>query len=449
MVVGRFEADGLDLRAVHRFGNEVRFVSGRERWNPAALFEQIKHGIRLAADAVGAESIRSIGIDGWGVDVALLDAHGSLIEDPVCYRDRRTDGMLEELTRQVSRDEIYRRTGIQFLPINTSVQLFAQQRLGEWPAGVEHVMLLPDYFLYLLTGEIGCEWTNATTTQLVNVGTRDWDEFLLAELGLSRSLFSKPEAPGSRRGRLTPALQRELGLPAVDVIAPGTHDTASAVAGTALVDGFAFLSSGTWSLLGVNRDAPLLSPEAAACNFTNEGGLEGTFRLLKNVTGLWILESCMSVWDHDGVNLSHEQLQRQLAARSPGTAFIDPDDPRFLNPSDMVEEVREAVGESGCGEVCDTVDLAQIVLDSLARRYATVIGEIERVTGQEIRGLHIVGGGSRNSYLNRATAAATGLAVETGPVEATARGNLICQAIAAGRFADLRAAHTWLTRIRS
>jgi rhamnulokinase len=379
--------------------------------------------------------LASVGVDSWAVDYGLVDASGRLLEEPVCYRDARTDGVMEDVFAQVPRDEIFARTGIQFLKLNTLYQLVAQGRAG-WPAEASRLLMVPDLCHHRLCGAMVSEHTNATTTQLLDARCGEWDGDLLARLDLPAALMPPIVPAGRRLGGLDPALARRLGLSPMDVIAPATHDTASAVAGTPLEDGWAYVSSGTWSLIGVELARPLLGPEVARANFTNEGGVFGSTRFLKNVMGLWILESCRKEWGLDDPAARAAHLER-VAAVEAFAGFVSPDDERFFNPSSMAAELQAALRESGQAAPDDPVLLTRVILDSLALRYASVIDTIERLTGRAVPGVHIVGGGSRNDYLDQATANACGRPVQAGPVEATAIGNLLVQSLSSGGVASL------------
>jgi rhamnulokinase len=426
----RFGERALELEIVHRFPNGTRLCDGHERWDAHALFDGVLRGLRRAAE--GAE-LRSVGVDGWGVDYALVDAQGRLLEDPIGYRDRRTQGAMDAVFARVPRAEIFAATGIQSLPINTLFQLYAHVHAGTWPRGAARILLLPDWFHYQLAGEAVAERTIASTTQLLGLDGR-WCAPLFAKLGLPLAAMAPVVEAGTRLGRL----RAEHRLGAFEVVAPAAHDTASAVVGAPLEPGVAYVSSGTWSLVGVETREPCTSPAALAVNATNEAGAFGTFRLLRNVMGLWILEGCRRGWDARGESVGDPSSAPAWAA------FIDPDDARFLNPLDMLDAVRSHLEASDQPAPADPAAIARVVLESLALRYAAVLREIEALGGEPLRAVAIVGGGSQNDFVNQATADATGLPVLAGPVEATALGNAVVQAIADGRFADLAEARAYL-----
>jgi len=439
--VGALVDGELRLQEVHRFHYAPRRTDARLRWDMARLFEGLRVGLAQAAELAGAEAARlaSVGVDSWAVDYGLLDAAGRLIEEPVCYRDERTDGIMEEVFRLVPRAELFARTGIQFLKLNTLYQLFAHKKSGMPPAAAR-LLLIPDLCHHFLCGSQTSEHTNATTTQLVSARSGGWDDKLLARLELPRALMPDLQPAGTRLGRLRPG----LGAEGMDVIASATHDTGSAVAGTPLLPGWAYISSGTWSLVGVERAEPLLSAAAQQANFTNEGGAFGSVRLLKNVMGLWLLESCRKEWAGAP---ELEALLRAVAGVRDFAGFVYPDAERFFNPASMLRELRSELVETEQPAPEDPVLLTKVVLDSLALRYASVVRKIEELTGAAVPGIHIVGGGSRNDYLTQATADAAGRPVLAGPVEATATGNLLVQAIANGEIASLGAGRRLLAEV--
>lgn len=436
--LGEAAPGGVGLRELHRFHYAPRVLAGHLRWDMPQLVAGLHEGLRRAAEAAsnaGSELV-TVGVDGWGVDYGLLDGEGALIEDPICYRDERTLGVMERVFASVPRDEIFAASGIQMLPFNTLFQLAAHVSDG-LSARAARLLLIPDLCHQLLCGSVVGEITNASTTQLLDVQSADWNDNLFARLALPRTLMPPLVAAGSEVGRLRRHLMTTLGLPPVRVIAPATHDTASAVLGTPLNAGWAYISSGTWSLVGVERDAPLVDARVREANFTNERGAAGTIRFLKNVMGLWLLESCRREWSDARACESLDQLLRRLGAPSEPSALIYPDALRFFSPRSMTRELTAALVESGQAAPEDPVALTKVILDSLAQRYASVIARLEVLTGQSIEGIHIIGGGALNDYLNQATANAAGRPVLAGPVEAAAVGNLLVQAVACGTLSGL------------
>jgi rhamnulokinase len=435
----------LLLEEVRRFRYPPAEARGHLRWNLPAIFDEIKTGLR-AAGARGRElgrPVRSVGVDSWGVDYGLLDDAGRLVENPVCYRDARTRGATEQVFGRVPRAEVFARTGVQFLDFNTLFQLHAHAREG-LPREAARLLLIPDLINFFLTGRAAAEYTNATTTQLVNAETGAWDRQLLERLGLPSCLFAEIIPAGAELGPVKPDVADELRLGGVRVVAPATHDTGSAVAGAPLKEGWAYVSSGTWSLVGVERESVLINAEVARHNFTNEGGAFGTIRFLKNVMGLWVFESCRREWKKQGLDVSYENLLTEAEAAEHPSALIFPDDERFFNPRSMTEAMAEHLSESGQALPESPALMSRAILDSLALRYASVLSTIESLTGRRVEGVQIAGGGSQNYYLNQATANATGKTVLAGPVEATVAGNVLVQAVSGGRFASLAQARRHL-----
>jgi rhamnulokinase len=444
-LLGRVDEAGLSLQELHRFTYGPRPGAGHLRWDMKALHGGLVAGLAAAGAAAAAAGrpLASIGVDAWGVDYGLIDADGGLVEEPIAYRDPRTDGVMDAVAAQVSRAEIFRRTGIQFLPFNTIYQLVAHVRDG-LAADAAGVLLIPDLCHLFLSGSRSGEYTDASTTQLLDAATRRWDDALFAQLGLPRALMPALVDPGTDLGALRPTLQAGAGGPPIRVIAPATHDTASAVVGTPLTPGWAYISSGTWSLVGVERTAPLLTAEAEAANFTNEGGAGGTIRFLKNVMGLWVLEGCRREWGRAAPDI--DALVAGAAALPGPMGVIDVDDYGLLNPPSMLAAIRAQLTATGQRPPETPIETARVVFDSLALGYARVIAAIERLTGERVAGIHVVGGGARNAYLNQATADATGKPVLAGPVEATAAGNVIVQAVASGSLSSIADGRSALAR---
>lgn len=443
--VGEVSSSAASLAEAHRFQYTPRRIDGHLRWDMGALVEGLRTGLRRAAEAARSarRELVSAGVDSWGVDYGLIDGDGRLVEEPICYRDDRTAGVMDDVFARVSREAIFDATGIQFLQLNTLFQLAAHARDG-LPARASRLLLMPDLCHHLLCGSVTCERTNASTTQLLNARTGEWDDELLSWAGVPRTLMPGLVDAGADLGEIRPDLRRHLDLSALRILAPATHDTASAFVGTPLQPGWACISSGTWSLVGLERETPIITPAARDANFTNERGAGGTIRFLKNVMGLWILESCRREWRAAGRDDDLQRLLTAVAAVPEGSraalkgcATIDPDDPRFFNPASMLAELRASLAENGDVPLDDPVSLTKIILDSLAARYASIVRTIETLTDMGIPGIHIVGGGSQNDYLNQATANATGRPVLAGPVEATALGNLLMQSLACGKISSI------------
>lgn len=436
----------MDLHVVHRFPNGVQLRDGHLRWDMSRLHEEILSGLGALVSAFPA--VESIGIDTWAVDYGLLDERGRLLAEPVSYRDGRTAAVVDEVHRRVPPDELYRINGLQFLPFTTLYQLAAEHASGRL-AEARHVVLLPDLVAYWLTGELGAEYTNATTTGLVDASTGRWSTELLARLGsVSAEQLPPIEQPGAERGLLRPDVAARLGLGApIPVTTVGSHDTASAVAGLPAVGPHpVFVVCGTWSLVGVEADAPVLTEASRLSNFTNEGGVGGRIRLLRNVGGLWLLQESMRAWAEAGRPQALDELLA-AAAGAPGQARIDVDDPAFIEPGDMPRRIAAAAYRRGGHTVRSPAEVARCVIDSLADGYARTIAQAARLSGRQPAAVHLVGGGSQNALLCQRTAEATGLTVIAGPVEATALGNLTTQARARGALGgDLDATRATLAR---
>jgi rhamnulokinase len=353
--------------------------------------------------------------------------------------------MMEAVFERVPKAEVFARTGIQFMQLNTLFQLFAHVREG-LPKAAARLLLVPDLLGAMLSGRAVTEYSIGTTTQMFEASKGAWDRELLDRLGIPADLLCDVVPSGTALGGLLPEVAAETGLQGVQVVVPAAHDTGSAVAGAPLQPGWAYISSGTWSLAGVEREGALVNAEVARHNFTNEGGVYGTTRFLKNVMGLWILESCRREWRERGLPVDYDDLLRQAAAIDGDAGLIYPDDARFLNPPSMLAAIAEQLTETGQAVPSDPPAVVKAILDSLACRYASVFSTIETLTGQPIEGIQIIGGGSQNAYLDQATATATGKPVLAGPVEATATGNAVVQAIAAGRFASLADARAHVAR---
>lgn len=447
---GRVFIAGVDpgelfFEEIHRFQYPPREENGHLRWDFSLIFGEIKSGLQAARNRARelGRTVLSIGVDSWGVDYGLLDSKGDLIGDPVCYRDKRTLGMVEAVFGKVPRWRIFESTGIQFLNFNTLFQLCSE---GSDIARADKLLLLPDLINFLLTGKAAAEYTNATTTQMVRAATGRWDRSLLKRLDLPSRILPYIIPAGTDLGELKSEIAVEVGLQGVRVIAPATHDTGSAVAGAPLLENWAYISSGTWSLIGVERDEVLINKAVERENFTNEGGVYGTIRFLKNVMGLWIFESCRREWKDQGIDTDYDTILSDVAASDAPRTFIFPDDERFLNPASMIEAIRAQIGETGQEFRNDPAYISKVVFDSLAFRYTSVLRKIEWLTGNKIEGIQVIGGGGRNSYINQVTANASGLRVQAGPVEATVVGNVLVQAISSGRFASLSEARQYVRK---
>lgn len=438
-VLGLFDGKKVETREIRRFSNEPVTYRGSLHWDVPRLWLEVTR----ALNDLGSAPLDGIGVDGWGVDYALLSASGELLGNPHHYRDGRTQGVMDEVFQRASPKAIYDATGIQFMPINTLFQVYAGYKKSPELFGVAATLLtIPDLLHHWMCGEAVCEYTNATTTQMVNAHSGNWDVDLLAKAGLPTHMLASIVEPGSILGRLLPCANRQLA--GTKVIAPACHDTASAVATVSSDGDTAFLSSGTWSLLGKEVAAPIINDEARQCNFTNEGGVCGTTRFLKNVMGLWLLQGCRASFANRGEAWSYEQLAQAAEAAEPFRSLMNPDDIRFLNPACMTTAVADFCKETGQPRPESAGQFARAVLESLAFRCAYVLGKLEQLTNSRISKIRIMGGGSRNDLLNQFIADATECSVIAGPVEATALGNIAMQMLATGAVHSLEEARAIL-----
>ena len=429
-ILARLHGTSLTLEEVYRFPSEMKSRDGRMYWDVPAMY---RHFV-TCLEQLGAQGVRldSIGIDTWGVDFGCVGADGALTGLPRCYRDPYTRGIPEKVYRKIPREQLYARTGIQIMDFNTVFQLYAQTEAGdEALRRAECLLFMPDLLAYLLTGQRICEYTDASTSGMMDQATRQFNKGLLEELGIRTDVLLPIVQPGTKIGTLKPDLAASTGLGAVPVIAVAGHDTASAIAAVPASDErFAYLSSGTWSLMGIEVPAPVINAESARLNFTNEGGIEGTTRFLKNITGIWLMEQCRKVWKAAGKDYSYAQLIEMAQAEAAFPGRIHPDDPCFAAPEDMVEEIsRQARNDNDA-------QIVSCIYHSLADRYREVLEMLRGFAPFPIDKLHIIGGGSANALLNQWTADAIGIPVVAGPVEATAIGNALMQARAAGVVRD-------------
>ncbi len=440
-LLGKFDGERFTLQDLHRFSNGPVRLFNSLHWDALRLWSEIKQGIALAVQQTGGQ-VRSLGLDTWGVDFGLLDRHGLLIGNPYHYRDSRTDGMVEAAFARVSRAEIFRQTGIQFMQLNSLYQLLSMA-INNAPAlgSAQTFLTMPDLFNYWLTGAKVCEFSNTTTTQCYDPQQRYWAFQLLQQLGIPTHIFPPIVQPGTNLGNLLPTVAADVGV-AIPVIAPACHDTGSAVAGVpASGPNFAWISSGTWSIVGANVNEAVINEQSLAFNFTNEGGVNGTFRFSKNVAGLWLVQECRRTWARQGEEYSYADLTAAAAQAQPFTAVFDPDHGAYLKPSAPGDEMPQRIQArcSATGEPTPTNkgQLIRSILESLALKYRWVIEKLELMLGQRLEPIHIVGGGTQNQLLCQLTADATRRAVVAGPVEATALGNLLVQAMAMGAIGSM------------
>jgi rhamnulokinase len=439
VMLAELERGELALEELHRFSNTPVQLPGGFYWDTLRLFHEIRRGLAIAGRERKLQ-VDAIGVDTWGVDFALLGEDGALVDNPRHYRDARTSGMPEKAFRVVPKEQIFEATGIQFMQINSLYQWYAM-KLADTPAlrVARRLLFMPDLFNYWLTGVARAERTIASTSQFYDSRTRAFSTEMLARLGLDAAILGELVDPGTKLGPLLPELAEFSGLGAVPVYASGGHDTADAVVAVpAEGRDWCYISSGTWSLMGVELDAPVINAATLAENFTNEAGAGGKIRFLRNIAGMWLLEECRAAWALEGHNFTYEELLESAAAAKPRTAVIDPD--AFLEPGHMPARIAEFCRASGQRVPLDPGEMTRVILESLAARYKQVLASIEKLTGRRIRVIHIVGGGSQNRLMNQLAADITGRVVIAGPVEATAIGNVLIQAMGAGVVRDLKEA---------
>lgn len=433
-------SNGLTLTELHRFKNGFSKIDGHDRWNVTQLTEEILKGLENVK-AAGVDNC-TIGIDTWAVDYVLLDEEGKLLVEPVAYRDARTQGVMDQVFAKIPKEEVYSKTGIQFLNFNTLYQLYAEDR--DLLEKTKDILLIPDYLAYRLTGKKVGEVTNVSTTQYLNIHSRAYDKDLLDVAGISEDKLPELIETGQVIGQILPELYEDYDLPQAQVIAVATHDTGSAVVGVpATTDNWAYLSSGTWSLIGVENDKPMATEAAFAENYTNEWGAYKTYRFLKNITGMWAVQEIARMLDYQ---YSFAEMAEQAYQVEPFLQYINLNDDRFTNPDNMIEEIQAACRESN-QIVPETVgELVMCVYSNLALAYAHEWKVLERLTGRELEVLHIVGGGSNVKLLNQLTADVIGKPVVAGPGEATALGNIMVQMLTSGELKDLKEARHWLSQ---
>ena len=429
-ILGSIVEGKLVQRELTRFPNHIIETGGHFFWDIFALYNEIVRSLKTVA-AEGID-IASVGIDTWGVDVVMTGRDGGVLRNPYCYRDPHTDGAMEEYFKLVPKEEVYERTGIQFMPFNTLFQLATLRRNQDSALEVaEKILFVPDALMYMLTGEAVCEYTILSTSQFLNPRTKRIDPHLIEVIGLKESQFGRYVNPSEMVGRLTSEVQRMTGMGAVPVVAVAGHDTGAAVAAVpAENERFAYLSCGTWSLLGIETEEAIISEKSFEYNFTNEGGIEGTTRFLKNICGMWLLERCRKEWTDAPADVS--QITEDSKEAPAFESFIFPDAPEFANPSNMVEAIQNYCRRTGQTVPEDYKAMTRCIFESLAMRYRQVLGYLKELAPFPIERLHVIGGGSRNAYLMQMTANSLGIPVVTGPVEGTAIGNIMLQAKAAG-----------------
>ena len=443
VVAGEFSGSRLRLEEISRFENGGVQANKRLQWDLLGLWQHIQNGLRDACAKYG-DRVTSVGVDTWGVDFGLLDANDDLLGNPIHYRDRRTEGIFDEAFKVVGRDEIFAHTGLQFMPFNTLFQLFAMKR-EQSPIldAAKSLLMMPDLFHWLLSGQKSNEYTDATTTQFFDPRKNAWSDALLEQFGIPRNLLGPVSQPGTRLGPIQASVANAIGAGRVEVVLPGSHDTASAVMAVPAVavagakPDWCYISSGTWSLMGVEMPAPVVTDACRDLNFTNEGGVGGTTRLLKNIAGLWLVQQCRAMWERQGREYDWNQLTQAAESAPQLASLVHPDDPRFMAPDDMPSTLAEYCQETSQPVPDSDGAIVRCALESLAMRYRMVVGYLEQLIDGPLETIHVVGGGTQNKLLCQMTADACNRRVVAGPIEATAIGNTMMQAVSNGDVASI------------
>ncbi|MGN0202414.1 MAG: rhamnulokinase family protein [Candidatus Cryptobacteroides sp.] len=436
-IVGTISEGRLTSEEVYRFPNGVKEIDGKYYWDVFALYDHFIAALKVVA--ASGITVDSIGIDTWGVDFGCIGEDGSILGLPRAYRDPYTEGVPEKVFSIIPKEELYEATGTQIMNFNTIFQIYAQFQEPDSPIyQAKEILFMPDLLSYMLTGEKVCEYTDASTSGLINPRTRDFDRTLLDRLGIKSSILREIVQPGTKVGMLKPEICAETGMPSIPVIAVAGHDTASAIASIPAEDGnFAYLSSGTWSLMGIESKTPIVTKESYELNITNEGGIDGTTRFLKNITGMWLLEQSRKTWAQEGRTYNYAQIEAMGLAAVDFPSTIDPDDPRFAAPKDMDAEIKAALAESGQQVPASDGEMVSCIYHSLTKKYIDVIGMLQRFADFKIEKLHVIGGGSSNKLVSQLTANALQIPVICGPVEGTSIGNIMIQAKTVGLVKDL------------
>ncbi len=446
VILSELSDKGLTIEELHRFPNKFTCILGKYYWNIYELFDHIKQGLILAGQK--GVKVSSIGVDTWGVDFVMVAEDGAFLSLPRAYRDPYTQGVPEEFFEIVSREKVYEKTGIQIMNFNSLYQLYAAKKENSTALKTaSSILFIPDAISYLLTGNKVCEYTILSTSQVMDPRTKEIDEELLAHVGVERSVFPEIVMPGHVIGELTDELAVETGLGKIPVVAVAGHDTGSAVAAVpAKNERFAYLSSGTWSLMGVEVQEPIVTKESYEMNFTNEGGIEGTTRFLKNITGMWLLEQCRQVWNAEGKDYDYPTIVQMATESEPFVSMVDPDDAAFASPTNMVESIKQYCANTQQAIPATDAAMIRCIFDSLALKYRAVLDRLKQVSPFSIDVLHVIGGGAKNDLLNQLTANAIGLPVVAGPSEATAVGNIMVQAKALGLVDDMTSMRTYIAK---
>ncbi len=443
-MLGEFDGEKITLEEMHRFSNDPVRIAGSLHWDVLRLFHEIKQGILKCVNS-GHTDIAAIGIDTWGVDFGLLDEQGNLLGNPYHYRDMRTEGMMEKVFEKVPKAEVFENTGIQFIWFNTLYQLFSMQENNVAILDKANTLLMmPDLFNYFLTGEKKTEMTNASTTQMYNPVKGKWATEMLEKLEMPTEILTDIVQAGTVVGKLSPAICEELGIPPIPVVSVASHDTGSAVASVPVEneEDFVYISCGTWSLMGIESKAPIINEKSLALNFTNEGGVKGTTRFLKNIMGLWLVQESRRQWQKEGEDLSFKDLEDMAKEARPFVSFIDPDDISFAPPGDMPARIRAFCEKTGQSVPQTKGEIVRCIAESLALKYRHTVECLEEILGKRLNVIHMVGGGIKDRMLCQFTANATGRKVEAGPTEATSIGNIAVQAMALGEIKNVQQARS-------
>ena len=436
-ILGILENKKLDLKEIHRFKNQMTRIHGSYYWNIYSLFDELKTGLKKCISDYGIQP-ESIGVDTWGVDYSLVSKSGQLIGLPFAYRDHRTDTAIKDFSKVLPLKDTYLLSGIQFLQFNTLFQLFASAQEPHSRLNIaESLLFTPDTLNYLFTGMKKNEYTIASTSQMLKPGKAEWETELFKHAGIDENLVEEIIQPGDEVGKILEEIQEDTGSKEIPCIAVASHDTGSAIVSVpAAGENWAYLSSGTWSLLGIESPVPLVSEQTLEMNFTNEGGVEGTTRFLKNIMGMWLIQECKRIWDEEE-ELSWQEIVDLSDECESFKCLINPDEQRFLNPGNMPKEIQKYCKETGQYIPQSKGEIARCIYDSLVLKYKYTIKQIEKVTSKPIEKLHIIGGGANNTRMNQLTADALGIPVFAGPTEATATGNILIQAKAKGVLSSL------------
>lgn len=437
-ILGTLEQGNLTLTEVHRFENQMQYINGHFFWNIFSLFNELKTGLKKCVQEHHIQP-DSIGVDTWGVDFVHLNKEGMIISLPFAYRDARTDTAMEDLFRKISREEIYLQTGIQFMQFNSLYQLFSMVKDQSSLLQItDKILFMPDALNYLFSGEAKTEYTIASTSQMVVPGKKEWQKELIEKTGIPFSILTEIVAPGTQIGMIKKEVARETGSEPVPVIAVAGHDTASAIVSIPATDkNYVYISSGTWSLMGIESNKPFVSPKTLEMNYTNEGGVEGTTRFLKNIMGMWLIQECRRAWQ-DEKKYTWDEMVQLAKTSKPFKFLINPDDSVFLNPGNMPDAIITYCKRTGQGTPGNHAEIIRCVYDSLALKYRYTLEQIRTVSSQPVEKIHMIGGGANNRFLNQLTADATNLRVIAGPTEATATGNILMQAKAMGVLQSLK-----------